>query len=95
LAETASAFQVECVVTDLAALNRATIAFDLDGTLVDSAPDLIAALNAILIAEGFEPLSYHQGVPLIGHGALRLRQRGPAAAGSQNPAARADALFDQ
>lgn len=40
---------------DTTALNGATIAFDLDGTLVESAPDLIGAVNAILIAEGFEP----------------------------------------
>ena len=37
-------------MTDLAALNGATIAFDLDGTLVESAPDLIGTLNAILTA---------------------------------------------
>jgi phosphoglycolate phosphatase-like HAD superfamily hydrolase len=30
-------------VTDLSVLNGATIAFDLDGTLVESAPDLIGA----------------------------------------------------
>jgi phosphoglycolate phosphatase len=93
LAETASAFQVECAVTDLAALNGATIAFDLGGTLVDSAPDLIGTLNAILMAEGFEPLPYEQGRPLIGHGARALLQRGLAAAGAQNPTARAEALF--
>ncbi len=82
-------------MTDLAALNGATIAFDLDGTLVESAPDLIGTLNAILIAEGFEPLPYDQGRPLIGRGARWLLQRGLAAAGAQNPAARADALFDR
>jgi phosphoglycolate phosphatase len=79
---------------NLAALNRATIAFDLDGTLVESAPDLIGTLNAILIAEGFEPLPYDQGRPFIGGGARWLLQRGLAAAGAQNPAARADALLE-
>jgi phosphoglycolate phosphatase len=54
-------------VTDLAALDGATIAFDLDGTLVESAPDLIGAVNAILIAEGFEPLAYDRGRPFISH----------------------------
>ena len=73
----------------------ATIAFDLDGTLVDSAPDLIATLNVILIAEGFGPLPDDQGRPLIGRGARWLLQRGLAAAGAQNPGTRADALFDR
>ena len=82
-------------MTDLAALNGSTIAFDLDGTLVESAPDLIGTLNAILIAEGFAPLPYDQGRPLIGHGARRLLQRGLSVAGAQDPVVRADALFDR
>ncbi|MDP9813912.1 phosphoglycolate phosphatase [Rhizobium tibeticum] len=50
-------------MSDLTAHSGATIAFDLDGTLVESAPDLIGAVNAILIAEGFEPLAYNEGPP--------------------------------
>ncbi|MBB3454837.1 phosphoglycolate phosphatase [Rhizobium sp. BK313] len=80
-------------MTDLAALDGATIAFDLDGTLVESAPDLIGAVNAILIAEGFEPLAYDRGRPFISRGARWLLQWGLAAAGAQDPAARAAALF--
>jgi phosphoglycolate phosphatase len=82
-------------VTDLATLNGATIAFDLDGTLVESAPDLIGTLNAILIAEGLKPLPYDQGRPFIGRGARWLLRRGLAAAGAPDPDARADALFDR
>ncbi|HEX2554872.1 MAG TPA: phosphoglycolate phosphatase [Microvirga sp.] len=81
------------IPTDLAALDGATIALDLDGTLVESAPDLIAAVNAVLIAEGLEPLPYCEGRPLISRGARRVLQHGLAAAGAQDPAARADALF--
>ncbi|MFL5207670.1 MAG: HAD hydrolase-like protein, partial [Microvirga sp.] len=33
-----------------------TIVFDLDGTLVDTAPDLLAALNVVLADEGHAPL---------------------------------------
>jgi phosphoglycolate phosphatase len=82
------------IVTDLAALNGATIAFDLDGTLVDSAPDLIGAVNAVLVAEGLNPLPYDQGRPLIARGARWVLQCGLAAAGAPDPAAGADALFD-
>jgi phosphoglycolate phosphatase len=37
------------------AMNR-TIVFDLDGTLVDTAPDLINALNLVLDSEGLPPV---------------------------------------
>jgi phosphoglycolate phosphatase len=36
-----------------------TIVFDLDGTLVDTAPDLINALNFILAREGLPPVPLH------------------------------------
>lgn len=51
------------------------LVFDLDGTLVDSAPDLIATLNIILAREGVEPFPYEQGRNLIGGGARILIQR--------------------
>lgn len=75
------------------ALDTATIAFDLDGTLVESAPDLIGAVNAILIAEGYQPLAYGQGRPFISRGARWLLQWGLEVAGAQDPAARTAALF--
>lgn len=80
-------------MTDLIALDGATIVFDLDGTLVESAPDLIGAVNAILTAEGFKPLAYDEGRPLISRGARWLLQRGLEIAGEQEPAARTAALF--
>ncbi|MFZ0809426.1 MAG: HAD hydrolase-like protein, partial [Bradyrhizobium sp.] len=33
-----------------------TVVFDLDGTLVDTAPDLIGALNFVLAREGLPPV---------------------------------------
>ncbi|TCT06368.1 phosphoglycolate phosphatase [Paralcaligenes ureilyticus] len=80
-------------MTNLIALNGATIAFDLDGTLVESAPDLIGAVNAILITEGFKPLAYDEGRPFISRGARWLLQWGLEIAGEQDPAARTAALF--
>jgi phosphoglycolate phosphatase len=70
------------------------IAFDLDGTLVDTAPDLIGTLNFILAEHG------HPGVPLaaartlVGRGARAMLEGGFAAAGETLAPARMDALFD-
>lgn len=60
--------------------------FDLDGTLVHSAPDLAAALNRRLAAAGLAPLSVEEVQPMIGDGARVLLQRGFAARGSEVPA---------
>lgn len=62
-------------------LAGATIAFDLDGTLVDTAPDLIATLNVLLEQEGVAPVLIAQARPFIGHGARHLIERGLAAQG--------------
>ena len=53
-----------------------TIVFDLDGTLVDTAPDLIAALNFILEREGMPPVPLASARTMIGAGARRLLERG-------------------
>jgi phosphoglycolate phosphatase len=53
-----------------------TIVFDLDGTLVDTAPDLINALNFILDREGLPPVPLHSARNMIGAGARRLIERG-------------------
>ncbi|HEX7747827.1 MAG TPA: phosphoglycolate phosphatase [Bordetella sp.] len=74
-------------------LNGATIAFDLDGTLVESAPDLIGAVNATLISEGFDPLAYEEARPFISRGARWLLQRGLENAGMHEPVTHAAALF--
>jgi phosphoglycolate phosphatase len=53
-----------------------TIVFDLDGTLVDTAPDLINALNYVLGREGLPPVPLHSARNMIGAGARRLIERG-------------------
>lgn len=48
------------------------ILFDLDGTLIDSAPDIHAAVNAMLAEEGRAPLSLPEVIAFIGNGLPRL-----------------------
>lgn len=82
-------------MTDITVLKGATIAFDLDGTLVESAPDLIAAVNSILVAEDLKPLTLEEARPFISRGARWPLQWGIASAGVPEPAVRAAALFDR
>jgi phosphoglycolate phosphatase len=53
-----------------------TLVFDLDGTLVDTAPDLIGALNAALAAEGLPPVALADANHLVGAGVRALVERG-------------------
>jgi phosphoglycolate phosphatase len=66
---------------DLQALNGVTIAFDLDGTLVDTAPDLVGALNTILVENSLPPLPFEDVRVMVGRGARALLERGFTAAG--------------
>src|SRR6187549_2640052 len=52
------------------------VVFDLDGTLVDTAPDLINALNFVLDREGLPPVPLQAARNMIGQGARRLIERG-------------------
>jgi phosphoglycolate phosphatase len=53
-----------------------TVVFDLDGTLVDTAPDLISALNHVLAREGLPPVPLRSARNMIGAGARKLIERG-------------------
>ena len=53
-------------------MRDATIGFDLDGTLVDTAPDLIGATNHVLAAAGLPPVAVEDVRPWIGYGAQRM-----------------------
>ncbi|MDB5672935.1 MAG: phosphoglycolate phosphatase [Alphaproteobacteria bacterium] len=57
------------------------VAFDLDGTLADTAADLGAALNHALAALGREPIAAEAVRPMIGHGARALLHKGLEATG--------------
>lgn len=76
-------------------LNGATIAFDLDGTLVDTAPDLVGSLNAILAEEALPALPFNEVRLMVGRGARALLERGFAAAGAPLDAERAPALVQR
>jgi 2-phosphoglycolate phosphatase len=49
-----------------------TVLFDLDGTLLDTAPDLADALNAVLIEHGRSPIPFEQIRGVASHGAMAL-----------------------
>jgi phosphoglycolate phosphatase len=55
--------------------------FDLDGTLVDTAPDLVATLNTIFAREGLPPVAYEAARNMVGGGARALIERGLRADG--------------
>ncbi len=52
-----------------------TLLFDLDGTLVDSAPDIADAMDKALLAMGRDPLGESRARQWIGNGAQRLMDR--------------------
>jgi len=57
------------------------VAFDLDGTLADTAPDLAATLNHVLAELGRPPVEPESVRHLIGHGAKALLRNGLGATG--------------
>jgi phosphoglycolate phosphatase len=73
-------------------LEGAVIAFDLDGTLVETAPDLIGALNGVLSEQDLAPLPEEGARHLIGRGARALLVRGFEAAGRELDPSTADPL---
>ena len=58
-----------------------TLVFDLDGTLVDSVPDLAAALNRLMAQRGLAPFSLPETARMVGDGARVLVERAFAARG--------------
>jgi phosphoglycolate phosphatase len=70
-----------------------TIVFDLDGTLVDTAPDLVETLNVIFRREGFTPLPYEHARNFVGGGARAMIGHGLNAAGRALSSDKLDRLF--
>jgi phosphoglycolate phosphatase len=71
----------------------ATIVFDLDGTLVDTAPDLTNALNDVLVRRGHEPVSIEVIRGCVGHGARVMIEQSLARVGAQGDVDRMLAEF--
>jgi phosphoglycolate phosphatase len=53
-----------------------TILFDLDGTLLDTAPDLADALNTVLVENQRSPLPFEDIRPAVSHGGIALIELG-------------------
>jgi phosphoglycolate phosphatase len=59
------------------------VLFDLDGTLIDSVPDLATATNRLLAAHGLPPLGMNDVRSMIGHGVAKLVERAFASRGTR------------
>ena len=69
------------------------VVFDLDGTLVDTAPDLHAHLNEMLSELGRPGFALEDVRPMIGDGARALLRRGLDASGGMPEGVDIEALF--
>jgi len=72
-----------------------TVVFDLDGTLVDTAPDLVDTLNSVLAREALPPVPFAVARNLIGGGARQMLERGLAAEGRSCTPAEMDRMYRQ
>jgi phosphoglycolate phosphatase len=76
-------------------LNGWTIVFDLDGTLVNTAPDLLDALNHVLTHADLSPVTLDTIETMIGRGARAMIVQGLQTHGITPSDADLDAFFDQ
>lgn len=76
-------------------MENLTLVFDLDGTLVDTAPDLINAANYVLSLKDFAPADEQLLRPKISFGARAIIEEALACQGATLPAQDIDHLFDR
>jgi phosphoglycolate phosphatase len=69
------------------------VIFDLDGTLAETAPDIMRVLNIILVREGLSALPVARARDLVGAGARALLERGFRVQGQELAPQRLEALF--
>ena len=53
-------------------LEGLSICFDLDGTLVDTAPDLVRVTNEVIASRGHGPVNYRKARSAVGYGSRRM-----------------------
>ena len=70
-----------------------TVVFDLDGTLIDTAPDLIRSTNYVLEANDYAPVSEDFIRPVISFGTREMLRAGVEALGEKPTENHLDALF--
>ena len=74
-------------------MQNLSLIFDLDGTLVDTAPDLFAALNHSLRRAGRETIDLNHVRHMVGQGARALLEKGMTATGGMPEPARFEELM--
>ena len=52
------------------------VLFDLDGTILDSAPDLVGSMNHIRESHGLAPLPVDEFMRFVSHGSVVLLKAG-------------------
>jgi phosphoglycolate phosphatase len=72
-----------------------TIVFDLDGTLIDTAPDLISTLNITLAREGMPAVPYEEARKMIGGGARGMIEKALIAEGHGGDTVKLKAELDR
>ncbi len=72
-----------------------TVVFDLDGTLVETAPDLCATLNVVLDRGGFPAVDYAAARTMVGAGARVMIERGVVSSGRAATPAEIDRMFGE
>ena len=71
------------------------VVFDLDGTLIDSIPDVVAAMNQVLVEEGRRPISLDEGKSMVGEGPGPMIRDAIALTGDTIDAAQLPALVER
>lgn len=76
-------------------MTQPLLVFDLDGTLIDTAPDLVATLNLVLARESLPQVPFHAARNMIGGGARTLIERALQSEGRNCSSEAIDQLYSE